>query len=170
MSYENDDGTFDEDALYDRADDERAARKERDAGDYFDAQRAEVFAELRAGIGQGWEGRHVLIVEDGGLSYVAPHLPADHPYSECERVGVALGAFRGDPPFEEQHPPGRYWCSVDEFGNFEIGGQVMDNLTASATLGRVSPPELCGYRDPQTSEGCVLTPHVGTGGRHSWEA
>ncbi len=175
MDYEDDAGELDEDALFDRADDERARRKEVDAEEFFAAQAADRAAEQAAGIELDDKSRHVLIVEDTGWTYVAPHAdPSTHPYYECERIGRALRAFRGDYDGDDEQPstmaPGRYWCSADADGNFEIGGRVVDTFTATAEVGKVVPPELCGYVSPDTGESCVLLPHVGTGGRHSWEA
>lgn len=65
--------------------------------------------------------RHVLIVEPDGWTYLAPHTVRHGQEPACVAVAHAARVFadHGTPP-----RPGRFWCSVDEHGNLEIGGEV----------------------------------------------
>lgn len=78
--------------------------------------------------------RHVLIVEPGGMTYIAPHAwPAN---DDCRRLAEAFAAFEvrvqmPDLDGRELPPavgvdgvPGRWWCDTDTDGNFLIGGRV----------------------------------------------
>lgn len=64
--------------------------------------------------------RHVLIIEETGMAYVAPHIRPETP-----RCAVLLDAFRrfSHGGFGEI-TPGRFWCDVSEDGNFEIGSRI----------------------------------------------
>lgn len=71
--------------------------------------------------------RHVLIIEENGVCYVAPHpMRHDHPMTECVRVGDAVKVFRGGTQMiTGPNPgPGRFWIAVDDHGVLEIGGRV----------------------------------------------
>lgn len=124
--------------------------------------------------------RHVLIIEPSGWSYIAPHLDLGrHPFSECKRVGDALTAFRERSVFDaEMHStiavepfsgvePGRFWCSVDADGNFEIGSRIIDEFSpAPEPVDIEIPDSLCGV------DGCVfMAGHMAgqSSVAHSWE-
>lgn len=90
--------------------------------------------------------RHVLIIEPDGWAYIAPHLPGNHDLAECERVAIASRAFLGAPnPIGARtagrvNPGrGRYWCGVDEDGNFEIGARLPDAEPSGDLLEGVLP-------------------------------
>ena len=79
--------------------------------------------------------QHVLIVELDGSTYIAPHHYRPD-LQRCHDVYAAFEAFRtrvtypaidGGPMLPAVAPdgePGRYWCDVDEDGNFTIGSRI----------------------------------------------
>lgn len=78
--------------------------------------------------------RHVLIVEEGGMSYIAPHLWADRP--DCEPLRHAFEAFRAEVGESragegtETMKPGRFYCSVDFDGNFAPGSRIPEGASS----------------------------------------
>lgn len=132
--------------FFDDVDDAYARRKDELAEEHFDRIRRRFAddaerVEYRLEHGEPLDGgqipapeppvddltRHVLIIEESGISYVAPHEQHLHPHAVCERVGRALIAFRGvdDVFMPEPHPgAGRYWIDVDEDGNLALGGRI----------------------------------------------
>lgn len=66
--------------------------------------------------------RHVLIIESPSLWYIAPHISDRHP-SQCLNVAGALRDFMSQGG-AAGITPGRYWISVGDDGNLEIGGRV----------------------------------------------
>lgn len=66
--------------------------------------------------------RHVMIVEPTGLTYVAPHRDVDDlDLDQCLRIPAAFRVFTDGARLPA---PGRYWISVADDGNLEVGGRV----------------------------------------------
>lgn len=124
MSY--DDGDLDEDDLYDRADQQRAERKEQDAADHFENARQDQ-AELAAGILPIPKGRHALIIEANGFVYIAPHLWEVN--GHCLKIAQAVDAFLAGGLADGSgaaHAPGRYAIGLADDGNLDLGGRLPD--------------------------------------------
>lgn len=91
-------------------------------------------AALGAAIPQDDGRRHVLIVEEGGMSYIAPHLWADR--ADCEPLRHAFEAFRAEvgesraSEGTETMRPGRFYCSVDFDGNFAPGSRIPEGASS----------------------------------------
>jgi hypothetical protein len=78
--------------------------------------------------------RHVLVVEDDGMTYLEGHTDDIEYFDECARVSQAWQHFYTQvsypdidkgPLLDAPIPrPGRYWCSAADDGNFEIGAEV----------------------------------------------
>lgn len=70
--------------------------------------------------------RHVMISEPAlGMLYIAPHVEGLHPLEECAAIAEAFAVFIREPehPSTAPIPEGRWWCSVDAGGLFELGGR-----------------------------------------------
>lgn len=80
-------------------------------------------------------GRHILTLTREGKWEIAGHQGMDtkaEAYdAECRNLEAALIMFKQtaarrdlDTALPAALTPGRYWCSVDDDGNFAIGGRV----------------------------------------------
>lgn len=104
-----------------------AAQQARDSVSYATALAVvERATELEAGIDLAGR-RHVLNIEPSGWAYIAPHLwEAD---DSCRLLAFAADVFMGGSlefGMVSVMPPGRYWCSLDDDGNFAIGGRLAE--------------------------------------------
>jgi len=106
--------------IWDQADEAWSERKEADAAEHFarvDALAAFPIDDL---------SRHVLIVEPSGAAYIAPHLGEKDRCAELHAAWVTFSHGWND----KTAAPGRYWCSVEDDGNFSIGGRLPELVTA----------------------------------------